>query len=287
LNTKDAIPSDSQFKDALMSTDIYNKKNVCKFVLKTIEDMNEDGSESKEIVNIENLSIEHVMPQKLTDEWKSELGANYTTIHERYLHNLGNLTLTGYNTELGQRPFAEKKQLMRAKNTHIIVLNKDIFSQEVWNDKSIMQRADRLSTLSLRLFPIDKGNIATTQSKVDRKITLDSSIDFTGTKIRGCLFIGENITVNTYAALLVAIMDRLYQLDDTFIENLADSKFKPAGAARIYISRDASDFRRSSELGDRGIFYEINLSANNIISFLRSIFEVYELDGTELVLYIS
>jgi hypothetical protein len=80
---------------------------------------------------------------------------------------------------------------------------------------------------------------------------------------------------------------RQYRLDYTVIENLADSKFKPVGAARIHIRRDAGDFRRLSELSDSGIFYEINLSANYIITFLRSIFDVYELDGTELVLYIS
>lgn len=286
LNTKDAIPSNSQFKDALMTCDLYNKKNVCKFILKSIEDMNEDGSEGKEIVNIENLSIEHVMPQKLTDEWMSDLGAKYEAIHERYLHNLGNLTLTGYNTELGQRSFAEKKRLLKEKNTHIVVLNKDIFSQSKWNDVSIVARAERLSNLILRLFALDKSNVTAPAAR-DRKITLDSYIDFSGTKVKGCLFIGENIAVNSYAGLLEEIVEKLYRLDDTTIKELSDAKFKMPGASRIYITAEPDDLRRASEISDTGIYYESNLSANNIISFLRSLFEIYELEGSELVLYIS
>lgn len=119
VNTKNAIPSDSLFKDSLMNTDIYNKKNACKYILKTIEEMTEDGTVNKEILDVSTFSIEHIMPQKLSDYWKQALGANFEKVHEKYLHNLGNLTLTGYNSELGQKTFEEKKQLITDKNSHM------------------------------------------------------------------------------------------------------------------------------------------------------------------------
>lgn len=65
ISTKDRIPTDTEFINALMITDLYHKKKTCKYLLKTLEDVNEDGTESKELVSIDKLTIEHIMPQTL------------------------------------------------------------------------------------------------------------------------------------------------------------------------------------------------------------------------------
>lgn len=70
------------------------------------------------------------MPQKLTDKWQKELGKDNEVVKEKYLHNIGNLTLTGYNSEFSNKSFNEKKKIMNEKKSHIVVLNKDIFNQE-------------------------------------------------------------------------------------------------------------------------------------------------------------
>ncbi|MEI2750210.1 MAG: HNH endonuclease family protein [Ferruginibacter sp.] len=65
----------------------------------------------KERVAIDEYTIEHIMPQSepLPPAWRKELGPEWERIHATYLHTLGNLTLTGYNSEYGNRPFTVKR----------------------------------------------------------------------------------------------------------------------------------------------------------------------------------
>lgn len=285
LNTKDAIPSDSTFKDRLMNTDIYNKKNVCKYILKSIEDSTKDGSESKETLDVSSLSIEHIMPQKLSDYWQKTLGNNYVKIHEKYLHNLGNLTLTGYNSELGQKTFEEKKQLIIDKNSHIVVLNKDVLSKMVWNENTIKNRADKLSTILLELFNIDKPQkYIKFQNDSVKSYSIGEDFDATGTKPNNCIFFGMTFMVSSYVDLLSKVMEMSYDLDSELINGLANKNYKLTSTSRAYITHDAEKLRKAIEIYETGIYFEANLNANAVISFLRSILDVLELDYSELVI---
>lgn len=285
LNTKDAIPSDSVFKDYLLNTDIYNKKNVCKYVLKSIENITNDGNEGKEVVDIATLTIEHIMPQVLTSEWKEDLGIDYKRIHEKYLHNLGNLSLTGYNSELGQKSFAEKKKMILSKNSHIVVLNKDVLNKNIWNETAIIERADRLSTILLNIFKINKPskNISFTNT-TERRLSIGEDFDATGTRPKACIFLGGSFSVSSYADLLVQIMQLFYDLDSNIFEDLARQNFKLTNSNRTYISTDPSLMRKSAFIKDTEICFEINLSANNIISFIKCVMDAYQLDHNELVI---
>lgn len=294
LNTKDSIPSDSQFKDALMNLDLYTKKNVCKYVLKSIENSDNCGHENKEIIDVKLLSIEHIMPQKLNEIWKNELGTNFEKIHEKYLHNLGNLTLTGYNTELGQKSFSEKKELIR-QNSHIIVLNKDILNQEKWNDETIRQRADRLSAILLQLFPIDKPlkDIKFIDNG-ESKYSMNDDFDATRTKPSYFVFLGTKVNVKSYADMLTKFIEMLYDLDSSILNDLAKENYKIPNASRIYISNDSAKLnstmlnkREPAELKDTGIYFQTNLSANNIIAFIKNLLDIYELDFAELILSVE
>lgn len=287
LNTKDAIPSDSMFKDSLMNIDLYNKKNLCKYLLKSIEDVTEDGQESKEILDVSTLSIEHIMPQTLSDWWKSYLGSNHEKIHEKYIHNLGNLTLTGYNSELGQKTFDEKKQLIK-DNSHVISLNKDVLNQDVWNDVVIRNRANNLSKILLKLFAIEKPTKDIKfVDESERRLSIGENFDATGTKPKSCIFLGNSFNVSSYADMLEKVINLLYDLDPKTIEELANSSYKIPNATRAYITNDVNILRKSSEIQESGIFFETNLSANNIVTFLKHLLDIFELEHTELMLFID
>lgn len=288
LNTKDSIPSDSALKDSLLNTDIYNKKNVCKYILKSIEDMTEDGKESKEIVDVTSLSIEHIMPQALNDEWKKMIGDDYEKVYEKYLHNIGNLSLTGYNSELGQKSFREKQNLIKAKNSHIIILNKDVLDKTVWNLKAINDRADRLSGLVLKLFPIEKP--AKSIKFIDeskRRLSLAEDFDPTGTRPKSCIFFGINFIVDSYVEILTNILNALYDLDSDILDDLAKQNYKIKNAEKPYITKDPYLLRKSVEIKDTGIFFETNLSAKNIVNFLKSVLDAYDLEYEEVVISID
>lgn len=285
LSTKDAIPSDSAFKDALMSSDIYNKKNVCKYILKSVENMTSDYKEGKEYINVEDLTIEHIMPQKLNADWDQELGPDFEKIHDRLMHNLGNLTLTGYNSELGQKSFAEKKQLIIDKNSHIVNLNEDVLDKEKWTEQNIVDRANRLSDDLLKIFAIDKfKNTIKFTSEDYRKVSLAEVVDLTYTKPKSCIFMGISIEVTSYADMLDKIFDYMYQLDDGIMDTLAEENFKLSETTRVYISKDPSLLRKASNIENTNIYYETNLNTNNIISFLKVLFDKYEIDYNELVI---
>ena len=106
-------------------------------------------NQGKEKLLTKDLSIEHVMPQNrnLSKNWQTMLGDKWEYVHDKYLHTLGNLTLTGYNSELGDKPFNIKKEMLAnpERPTHITVLYNDILNQDKWDEHSILQRADDLS----------------------------------------------------------------------------------------------------------------------------------------------
>ncbi|HEY5704160.1 MAG TPA: HNH endonuclease family protein [Terrimicrobiaceae bacterium] len=101
----------------------------------------EAAFDHKEKVDLGTATIEHVLPQTLTDEWRAELGNDPDTLHASLVDTLGNLTLTGYNAELGNLPFAEKKAKLH--NTHI-ELTRPILALDRWGEKEISERAETL-----------------------------------------------------------------------------------------------------------------------------------------------
>ena len=96
------------------------------------------------------LTVEHVMPQDLTDEWREALGPDATSIHARLLHTLGNLTLTGYNPELSNRPFSEKRRFFKVSN---LAMNREIAEEIEWGPEQVRIRADRLATRAVEIWP--------------------------------------------------------------------------------------------------------------------------------------
>lgn len=101
------FPKNKEFRQELLIKDVYNFRSR-NYLLRKLENHNR-----KEIVDVEGYTIEHVMPQKedLSNEWKEELGEKWKEIRDKYLHTIGNLTLTGYNSELSFKPFKEKRDM--------------------------------------------------------------------------------------------------------------------------------------------------------------------------------
>jgi predicted transport protein len=110
----------------------------------------------KVLVNVENCTIEHIMPQneRLSEAWQEELGTNWKEIQARYLHTIGNLTLTGYNSELGDRPFTEKRDMMKSGfAASPIRLSRNLAKLEHWNKDEIEKRAQELADIAVKAWP--------------------------------------------------------------------------------------------------------------------------------------
>lgn len=101
----------------------------------------------KELVNAENYTIEHILPQNqnVSPQWQQELGDDWERVKNKYLHSLGNLSLTGYNSELSDRPFADKKSIEGGFDTSPLFLNASIREATIWNENAILKRASTLA----------------------------------------------------------------------------------------------------------------------------------------------
>lgn len=143
------FPDDDEFARELVIKDIYKFRNR-NFCLRKLE-----NHERKEKVNnVEEYTIEHIMPQNenLSIEWQQELGENWKKIHTHYLHTIGNLTLTGYNPELSNRPFLEKRNMQGGFLDSPLRLNRSLASLEHWNEEEIKRRANSLAEMAIKIW---------------------------------------------------------------------------------------------------------------------------------------
>jgi predicted transport protein len=144
------FPDDGEFRRSLQERDLYSLKTRS-YLLRRLE-----NSGRKERVTIEEYTIEHIMPQNenLNRAWRRELGDNYKEVHGKYLHTLGNLTLTGYNSEYSDRSFAEKRDMHGGFRESPLSLNKGLGTLSVWNEAEIVARAKRLSEIAVKVWPL-------------------------------------------------------------------------------------------------------------------------------------
>lgn len=135
------FPADAEFEKEFVNKDLYNFRSR-NYLLNNLENFNR-----KEMANTDEYTIEHILPQNenLSESWKQMLGENWKDIQANYLHTIGNLTLTGYNSELSDRPFVNKKTMEGGFNDSPLRLNSFMKTVEVWNEGNINKRAKELA----------------------------------------------------------------------------------------------------------------------------------------------
>lgn len=142
------FPSDDEFQRDMKLRDLYNFRSRS-YWLRRLENHGR-----KERVTVEDYTIEHILPQNnaLSKEWQAELGADWQRIQQDWLHTLGNLTLTGYNSEYSDHPFAYKRDQVTDKGGNPVgfahsplKLNLGLGKVSQWNEAAIKVRADRLA----------------------------------------------------------------------------------------------------------------------------------------------
>lgn len=106
----------------------------------------------KQEAKTDELKIEHIMPQTLSDEWKESLGPDHEKIHEEFRHKLGNLTLTGYNSKLGNKLFMDKRKCENGFDDSNLQLNKYLQKLEVWDQEEIEKRANMLANQAAKIW---------------------------------------------------------------------------------------------------------------------------------------
>lgn len=142
------FPSDDEFKRALVKRNLYNSSR-CNYCLRRLENYHR-----KERVPIQEYTIEHILPQNknLSEPWRTTLGPEWKRIQETLVHTLGNLTLTGYNSEYSDRPFIEKRDIEGGFRESPIKLNGNLGTISEWNEDTILERAKQLADLAVKVW---------------------------------------------------------------------------------------------------------------------------------------
>jgi len=136
------FPANSELVEELKIRDVYNFRSRG-YLLDKLENYGR-----KERVKIDEYTIEHIMPQNknLNEDWKDALGENWELIQEKYLHTIGNLTLTGYNPELSDRSFRQKRDMEGGFKDSPIRLNRSLAEKSDWNDQAILERSEEIAS---------------------------------------------------------------------------------------------------------------------------------------------
>ena len=149
------FPSNEDFRKKFLLAKLYpqyySKFGTREYLLRKLENY-ERKEDRKELVNVGGYTIEHVMPQDkdLSEEWQKELGENWEEIQKKYLHTIGNLTLTKYNAKLGNKSFTEKKLLVFLNSP--LCLDRSIAKAERWDEDAIINRAEILSEQACKIW---------------------------------------------------------------------------------------------------------------------------------------
>lgn len=262
VSSKDVIPSAAEFERALQKANIYGNNALCRFLLLDIE--NGDG---KEILQAENLTIEHIMPQTLSADWSHIRPEE----HEEYLHTLGNLSVTGYNSELSNKSFAEKQDIIR-ENSKAVILNSDVLDKESWNIATIQARAKRLAGIVMTRYKIDRIVDDSIEFEYIETLTLDNYDEVTGKKLVSFKLFGETYRQNKYALMLLDVIKLLDKKIPGKLQTLAENNYSFNSTKRkhVHLNLDGSGMRWPWKVTD-GIYLEANLSAWSCIRFIENL----------------
>ncbi|GAA8144730.1 DUF262 and DUF1524 domain-containing protein [Helicobacter pylori] len=166
LTGNQKFPNDFEFKDSFITKELYHPKKTEK-VFNFLERL--ENFDTKEPVNTQECTIEHIMPQTLTEEWKRDLGENFQAIHDKYLHTIGNLTLTGYNQEYSNKSFQEKRDMENGFKQSPLRLNQGLRDLESFGEEDIKKRANDLADWALKIWTYPKLDAETLEKYKPKK----------------------------------------------------------------------------------------------------------------------
>lgn len=176
LTEKQRFPNNDEFKDCFITIDFYHfKKN--RYFFERLENF-----DTKERVYTHEYTIEHIMPQTLTEEWERDLGENFQAIHDKYLHTIGNLTKTGYNTEYSNRSFQEKQGMEKGFKDSPLRLNQSLRGLESFGEEEIKKRANDLADLALKIWTYPKLDAETLEKYKPKKDKKEKNYDLSSYK---------------------------------------------------------------------------------------------------------
>jgi uncharacterized protein with ParB-like and HNH nuclease domain len=256
--SKQQYPSNSQFVDALKNAQLYDKyiksRQKITLILERVESV-----ENKKSVNVarhKNMTLEHIMPQELTLEWKKHLGEDHQSIHQTFVNTIGNLTLS--DQKLAKLDFLQKQKCLKKSNLY---LNRYFANLTKWDEEAIRQRAEALATIALKIWPYF-GEVQTDFSAHDVK----------GKKPITVTIVSESSAVSSWRDVMQKTLETIIDIAPEVFDKIID-KFP-----QYVVWEDK--FRSSRQLSN-GAYIETNMDARSIYQFCRDVIKLSGLSSSD------
>ncbi len=258
------LPTDLEFKEALTKREMYKAAHNSKTTLLLAGIDQSLGKKDK--IDYRECTIEHIMPQKLSEWWKTHLGSDCEDTHKTLVHNLGNLTLTSDNSELSNKSFTNKKEQLKENSR--VLLNKYFEDKTAWRAADIQKRAEDLANKCLKIWSL----FAETPEK--------TVLDVTGTSPTKLTIKGEVIWAEkqTWKEVLVSVVEYIHK---NYSEKLAALMQKyPNSISQNVLKPNGKSFQRVVEL-KKNLFIEANYSAKEVCAVCKDFLEFVGIAETE------
>lgn len=282
------FPDDDEFRVALAEKQVYLMRGKYKAYL--FERFENYGTiETKDVyTHLDNnvYTIEHIMPQHLTPAWNESLGADAAEIHATWVHRLANLTLTGYNPNLSNNTFVEKRDAKEGGyKTSGLKMNQKIATKHTWGLTELKERNDEMLELAMEIWAYPATYFVPLAKEFDSCTLDDENFDLTGRDIAKYSYLTTEQPVTSWTDMFEHIVKYLHQKDKSVLMSLAYSKKENTDLA-TYVSKNESDLRSALKI-DENLYIEKNTSTALKMSILRRIFALYEADQMDLVFYLK
>lgn len=282
------FPDDEEFSTALAAKQVYLMRGKYKAYL--FERLENHGTiETKDVyTHLDNkvYTIEHIMPQHLTPAWTRALGPNSAEIHSTWLHRLANLTLSGYNPNLSNKTFAEKRDAAEGGyKASGLKMNQRIAQKETWGLAELEERNRELVVLALKIWPFPPSGFVPATKDFDFCTLDDEDIDLTGRSIAKYSLQNVEQPVSSWSSMFEQVVKFLHEKDKSVLFELVHAPDEDSSLSAI-LSGTEDGMRVPLKIDD-GIYMEKNTSTAYKISLLRRLFAHYEMNPADLVFYLK
>lgn len=282
------FPDDEEFGLALSEKQVYQMRGKYKAYL--FERFENYGTiETKDVyTHLDNnvYTIEHIMPQHLTPAWNESLGTNAAEIHVTWLHRLANLTLTGYNPNLSNNTFVEKRDAKEGGyKASGLKMNQKIATKDTWGLVELEERSKEMLELAMEIWAYPETSFVPSEKEFDSCTLDDENFDLTGRDIAKYSYLTTEQPVTSWTDMFEHIVKFLHQKDKPVLMSLAYSKKENTDLA-AYVTNNEADLRSALKI-DENLYIEKNTSTTLKMSILRRIFSLYEADPMDLVFYLK
>lgn len=282
------LPRDMQFVESIKTRDTYHMlKPFQIFLFERLEnsvhgEYNDVATDMKK----KDATIEHIMPQTLNGDWKAMLGDNYEEIQDKYLHTFANLTLTGINSELSNKPFEIKRDGKKIGNeiypgykNSKYRLTKNVTLCDKWTEIELQNRCNEIVATFLRLYPLPQTTFKPLPKPVDEASLDEETFSPTNRNLKGFRLFGNEYYETTWKGMLLQVVKLVMERYTDIVDTLYD-------AEGFFRSAKQADTRYCTMIAPQKYLWT-SMDNRSKLRCLRFLFEKCDIAESELVLLLE